>query len=56
MIYCKPVSIPYAPVLDTSIITSIQHPHVKFTVSQLNIDFIEYLKNLNLDISFVEVF
>jgi hypothetical protein len=56
MLYCKSVSIPYDPVLDTSIITRIQRPHVKFTVSQLNIEFIEYLKNLNLHISFVEVF
>ena len=56
MLYCKSVSIPYDPVLDTSIITRIQRPHVKFTVSQLNIEFIEYLKNLNLHILFVEVF
>lgn len=56
MLYCKPITIPYDPILDTKIITNIQRQHVKFTVSQLNPKFIEYLKSLNIHISFVEVF
>ena len=56
MLFCKSVSIPYSPILDTGVITRIQRPHVRFTVSQLNNEFVEYLNNLNLHIAFVEVF
>jgi len=56
MLFCKPVSIPHSPILDSKIVTCIQRPHVKFAVSQLNPKFTEYLKNLKLYISFVEVF
>ena len=56
MLYYKSVSIPYSPVLDTRIITCIQRQHVKLNLTQLNPEFIEYFKTLNIYISFVEVF
>ena len=56
MLYCKSVSIPYDPILDTSIITNVQRRHVKLNITQLNPKFIEYLKRLNVYVTFVEVF
>ena len=56
MLYCKSVSIPYDPIVDTKIVTNIQRQHVKFNTTQLNPEFIEYLKSLNIYVSFVEVF
>ena len=56
MLYCKAISIPYEPILDTRIITKIQRQHVKINTTQLNPEFIECLKSLNIYISFAEVF
>jgi len=56
MIYSKPVSIPYPPVLDTSVITNVKNRHVHFDLNQLNPKFTEYLNELNLHISFAEIF
>ena len=56
MLFCKSVSIPHDPVLNVNMITNIRRYHVKLSLTALNIEFVEYLKNLNLHISFVEVF
>jgi hypothetical protein len=56
MLYSKSVSIPYPPVLDTSAITRVKVRHVQFDINDLNPEFTEYLKKLNLHVSFAEIF
>jgi len=56
MIYSKQVFIPYQPVLDHSIITSVKTRHTRLSLHQLNYDFVNYLKKLNVSVFFVEVF
>lgn len=56
MLYCTPVSIPCPPVSDISVITRVKVRHVEFDVNDLNPEFTEYLKKLNLNVSFAEIF
>jgi hypothetical protein len=56
MLYCKSVSIPYEPILDTRIITDVQQHHTTFDTSRLNLNFVNYLTKLNVTVAFAEIF